>query len=164
MDASFEFRDARSADAEAITAIYNHFVATSIATFDLDPKSVEAFRKRIESGSHPWLVCVHEEQVVAYSHASPWKAKRAYERTVESTLYVQPEFARRGIGMRLYRDLLVRLKLAGVHTVLGGITVPNDASVSMHEKLGFERVGIMSEVGWKFDRWIDVEYWQKTLV
>lgn len=163
MDANFTFRDAQPNDADELAAIYNHFVATSIVTFDLDSKPAAAFRDRIEAGTHPWLVCVHEGRVVAYSCASPWKAKRAYERTVESTLYVQPDFARRGIGMRLYRDLLARLAGSGVHKVLGGITVPNEASVQMHKKFGFERVGVMYEVGFKFDRWVDVEYWQKTL-
>lgn len=159
----FELREARLEDAEALAEIYNYFVLNSIVTFDLEPKSVESFRERLQGASLPWLVCTSVERVVAYSCASPWKSRCAYDRTVESTLYVRPEFARRGIGMRLYRELLARLESAGLHTVLGGISVPNEASVAMHVKLGFERVGCMREVGWKFERWIDVEYWQKRL-
>jgi len=163
MDACFEIRDAHLDDAEAIAEIYNHFVLHSIVTFDLEPKSVEKVRDELREGSLPWLVCVYEERVIAYSYASAWKSRCAYEHTVESTLYVSSEFGRRGIGWQLYTELLARLADAGVHTVLGGISVPNDPSSAMHKKLGFELIGTMREVGRKFDRWIDVEYWQKKL-
>ena len=163
MEDGFALREARVEDAPAITEIYNHFVLTSIVTFDLEPKSVEAMREGLRTATLPWLVCTQDDRLVAYSYASSWKSRCAYSRTVESTLYVRPEFARRGIGIRLYRELLARLEQAGVHTVLGGISGPNEPSVAMHEKLGFERIGCMREVGWKFDRWIDVEYWQKIL-
>ena len=163
MSSEFELRDARLEDAEALTEIYNHFVLNTWVTFDLDPKPAEYFREQLRAATLPWLVCTEGDQVVAYSYASPWKSRCAYERTVESTVYVTPDYARRGIGVSLYRELLARLEEAGTHTVLGGIAVPNDPSIALHKKLGFEQVGRLREVGRKFERWIDVEYWQKLL-
>ncbi len=161
MSAELKLRDARLEDADALAEIYNYFVLNSVVTFDLDAKPSEYFREQLREATLPWIVCTEEERVVGYSYASSWKSRCAYDRTVESTVYVKPEAARRGIGILLYRELLARLERAGTHTVMGGIAVPNEASVALHKKLGFERVGCLREVGWKFERWVDVEYWQK---
>jgi phosphinothricin acetyltransferase len=82
---------------------------------------------------------------------------------VESTVYVRPDCARQGIGRQLYTELMARLRDLGIHAVIGGIALPNEASVALHEALGFRKVAQFKEVGFKFDRWIDVAYWQRTL-
>lgn len=162
MSGDIEIRSAQLSDAAAIAEIYNAAVESSHATFDLEAQTVESFQQRIASATelHCWFVAAQGDTICGYSCASPWKPRRAYARTVETSVYVRTEFGRQGLGTRLYRTLLDQLEAAGVHTILGGIALPNDVSAHMHEKFGFERAGVLREVGYKFDRWIDVEYWQ----
>ena len=110
-----------------------------------------------------WLVWEEDERVLGFCYASNWKARSAYRHSVESTVYVHPDYLRRGIGLRLYEALLAELRLRGIHAVIGGIALPNAASIGLHERLGFEKVAHFREVGRKFDRWIDVGYWQLCL-
>ena len=152
----------RPGDEVEICRIYNHYVATTIVTFDTEPASeaMMAAAMTANPARLPWLVCEQEGRVVGYAGASEWKSRCAYRFSVESTIYLDPGCGGRGIGTRLYGDLLGRLRAAGHHSVLGGIALPNPASVALHEKLGFEKVGQLKEVGRKFDRWIDVGYWE----
>ena len=159
---SVRIRVATKADANQIAEIYNHYVEHTHVTFDVEPNAPEVFEARIaaDSGHHPWLVAEEEGVVLGFASSSPWKSRCAYERAVETSLYLRESTSGRGLGTRLYRELLELLRARGVHTILGGIALPNDVSRHMHEKFGFERVGVMREVGRKFGRWIDVEYWQ----
>ncbi|MEC5161378.1 MULTISPECIES: arsinothricin resistance N-acetyltransferase ArsN1 family B [unclassified Janthinobacterium] len=158
-------RLATPADAPAICAIYNHYVRTSTITFEEVPVEDEEMARRIKdvSASLPWYVCEDDGRVAGFAYATPWRARSAYRFSVESTVYVSHRHPGLGIGARLYQTLIERLRTLGVHTVLGGISLENSASVTLHERLGFEKVGHFKDVGRKFDRWIDVGYWQLLL-
>ena len=156
-------RSAAAGDAGAIAEIYNQYVATSVITFEEAPVSLEEMARRIAeagSASLPWLVAEREGKVAGYAYASPWKARSAYRFSVEVTVYVHAGRPREGIGRRLYEELLAGLRARGIHSAFGVIALPNEASVALHERLGFVKVAHLREVGFKFDRWIDVGYWQ----
>ncbi|MEP6591257.1 MAG: N-acetyltransferase family protein, partial [Gemmatimonadota bacterium] len=108
----------------------------------------------------PWLVAEQGGVVVGYAYAGKWKTRHGYRFTVESTVYLDPNHVGHGTGSRLYRALLDALRLQGVHSAIGGIGLPNEPSVRLHERLGFEKVAHFHENGIKFGRWIDVGYWQ----
>jgi phosphinothricin acetyltransferase len=159
-------RDARPADAPALADIYNHYVETTVATFEVDAVSPATMAERIaavQAQELPWLVLASAEGTAGYAYASAWKPRAAYARTVESTVYVAPGMSRRGFGRRLGAALLERLRAAGVHAVLAGVALPNAASVAMHEALGYRHVATLREVGFKHGRWVDVGYWQHLL-
>lgn len=161
-----ELRDATAADAAAIAKIYNYYVATTVISFEEEAVSEAVMRDRItdlQTGGLPWLVATLDDKVVAYAYASNWRVRAAYRFSVESTVYVGNDYPRRGLGTALYAALIERLRQSGRHLVIGGIALPNDASVALHEKLGFKKVAHFAEVGLKFDRWIDVGYWQLRL-
>jgi phosphinothricin acetyltransferase len=107
----------------------------------------------------PWYVWEEQNAIAGYAYAGIWKERSAYRFSVESTVYVAENRLRRGIGAALYRALLPELKLRGAHYVIGGIALPNHASVGLHERLGFEKIGHFKEVGFKHGRWVDVGYW-----
>src|ERR1700722_20697855 len=107
-----------------------------------------------------WLVWEEGRVIQGYAHASKWKGRCAYRYSVESTAYLADGSTGRGIGTRLYEALFTALRQSKMHVVMGGIALPNDASIAMHEKLGFEKVAHFREVGCKFGKWIDVSYWQ----
>ena len=153
------------ADAKAISEIYNYYVIHSIITFEEQPISSEEMDKRIGeiSSSFPWLVYEQDDRVVGYAYATQWKMRSAYRYSAEATVYLAHDVAGRGIGSQLYAELFGRLRAQGYHCVMGGIALPNPASVALHEKFGFVKVAHLKEVGWKFDRWIDVGYWQLLL-
>jgi phosphinothricin acetyltransferase len=154
-------RAAVPADLPSVTEIYNHYIANSIATFEETPVSGSemGLRHARLSASHPWLVaCVHG-RVVGYAYAAPWKSRSAYRYSVESTVYLAPDQLGLGHGRRLYEALIADLRPRDFHSVIGGISLPNEASVALHERVGFRAAGVLREVGRKFDRWIDVGYW-----
>lgn len=158
-------RPARPADAAAICAIYNPFIETSIISFEEAAVTSEQMTARIAqvTATLPWLVMEHEGAVAGYAYASPWRVRRAYRSSVETTVYVAPEHAGKGIGKALYDALLADLRTRAVHAVIAGIAQPNAASVGLHERLGFRKVAHFSEVGFKLDRWVDVGYWELIL-
>lgn len=153
------------ADAAAICEIYNHYVLTTTISFELEPVPTVEMAGRIEeiSAQFPWLVYEEEGRIVGYAYATKWKARKAYQHSVESSVYMAPDTGGRGIGSQLYRELFARLKERGVHAVMGGIAQPNPGSVALHEKMGFVKVAHFAQVGRKFDQWIDVAYWQLIL-
>ncbi|SRR5579883_587008 len=159
-------RLASTADASAVCAIYNRYVTDSIVTFEEEPVTVPEMRQRISAVIEklPWLVLERDGGVAGYAYAGPWKTRIGYRLTVESSIYLAPEQVRRGFGSVLYRVLLERLRALNVHCVIGGVALPNPASVALHEKLGFTQVAHFRENGTKFGRWIDVAYWQQLLV
>ena len=118
----------------------------------------------VHAAGLPWLVADDADGVlVGYAHASKWKGRCAYRYSVESTVYLAPDQVGRGLGRPLYQALLAELEAQQLHVVIGGIALPNAASVGLHEALGFTASGVFREVGFKFGRWVDVGYWQKTL-
>lgn len=159
-------RSALTTDAGAIAGIYNHYVLTSTITFEEEPVSEADMWSRIhglQTAGLPWLIAESPTGVSGYAYASQWKTRSAYRFSVESTVYVAPGSTAAGVGSSLYDVLLARLREAGLHTVIGGIALPNEASTRLHEKFGFEKTAHFKEVGFKFGRWIDVGYWQRRL-
>jgi phosphinothricin acetyltransferase len=108
----------------------------------------------------PWFVYQVDKKIIGFALADRWKTKTAYRYAVESTIYLSPGETGRGIGSKLYEKLMVDLKTRETHCAIGVITIPNPASVALHEKMGFEKVAHFKEVGWKFNQWIDVGYWE----
>ena len=160
-----EIRPATVADAEALCAIYNPFVRTTTITFEEASVSPAEMTRRIREVQAwgPWLVGQEDEAVIGYAYATPWRTRSAYRFSAETTVYVAPQHGRKGVGKGLYLRLLADLKTQGIHAVMGGIALPNAASVALHEALGFQKVAHFSQVGRKFDTWVDVGYWQLLL-
>jgi len=158
-------RSCRETDALRICEIYNYFVADTVVTFEESAVSEGDMLERIRkvTSALPWLVCEDRGTVAGYAYAAPWHTRSAYRFSVESSIYLDRECRGRGIGTRLYSALLEELRARGVHCVIGGIALPNAASVALHEKLGFRKAGHVREVGWKLGRWVDVGYWQLLL-
>ena len=128
----------------------------------MTPEEIARRREQVQSASLPWSVAEEDCQVVGTSSRT-LETRTAYRFSVEATVYLAPGGGGRGIGSALYRNLLAILRARGVHAVIGGIALPNDASVALCEKFGLRKVAHFPEVGFKFDRWIDVGYWQRTL-
>jgi L-amino acid N-acyltransferase YncA len=152
-------------DAAALCRIYNYYIRDTVVTFEeseIDAAEMAA-RMAAVSAQHPWLVREVDGTVVGYAYASPWKTRSAYRFALETTVYLAAEHTGQGHGLALYQVLLERLRSANIHRAIGCISLPNAASIGLHEKLGFRKVGQFTEVGWKFDRWIDVGYWELVL-
>ena len=156
-------RPARATDGARICKLYNHHVTDTIVTFDETPLDAREMARRIRAATLPWLVIEDGGAFAGYARAAPWKTRASYRYTVESSVYVDPAFQRRGHARRLYGALIDELRSRDVHVVLAGIALPNPASVALHEALGFQPSGTLPQVGRKFDRWIDVGYWSLTL-
>lgn len=158
-------RVAREDDAAAIAAIYAPEVLEGTATFEIEPPTVGEIARRMAAGGErlPWLVWDEAGVVLGYAYASAYRARAAYDRTVETTVYVGRGAQGRGVGRRLYAALLDRLIAAGFTQALGVIALPNEASVALHEAMGFRQVARLERVGCKFGRWLDVGYWQRAL-
>jgi L-amino acid N-acyltransferase YncA len=150
-------------DADGLSRIYNHYVRETVITFEEVEVTPEEMARRVENvraAGLPWLVSEREGALLGYAYATRWKERSAYRFAVETTVYVDPAHAGRGIGSALYTALLGSLEALGIHTAIGGIALPNDASVRLHERFGFVKVAHFAEVGFKFGRHIDVGYWQ----
>lgn len=158
-------RTARSADAKDIVSIYNYFVETSTVTFETDLVSASEMEERINKilQSYPFIVYIKDDHVVGYAYASQWKTRNAYRNSVEVSIYIKPGLQGQGLGSILMQELIDRVTDKKMHCLIAGITQPNPKSVALHEKFGYEYVGTFKEVGYKFDEWIDVGYWQKQL-
>ena len=158
-------RIATTADAAAIADIYNHYVRETVVTFEETPVSTDEMARRIaDVGTrYPWLIYEYDGAVVGWAYATEWKTRSAYRFSVETTVYLADSHRGRGTGTALYEALIAELKARKLHTAVGVIALPNSASVALHEKLGFAKIGHVAEVGRKFDRWVDVGYWQLIL-
>lgn len=153
-------------DLPALVAIYNHYVRSTHITFDTRPFTLDErqpwFAGFSRSGAHRLLVAEISGRVVGYASSGRFRGKPAYDRSVETTVYLDPDFVGRGIGERLYGSLLDALRSEKrVHRAYGGIALPNETSISLHERLGFVRVGTFREVGFKFGRYWDVSWYEK---
>lgn len=159
-------RPVSDADTTAICAIYNPYVRDTVISFEQAPVTETEMAQRIRdyAAQYPWLVAEVEGKVVAYAYATRWRTRAAYDFTLESTVYVDAAYTGRGIAKPLYLALLSELKSRGIRAVVGCIALPNDASVALHEKCGFVKVAHFPQVGRKFERWIDVGFWQATLI
>lgn len=159
-------RPATPEDAHAICDIYNYYVLYTHFNFEEEAVGIEEMKQRIAAVTQklPWLVFELEGTIAGYAYASEWKSRRSYRFSAESTIYLRHGLTGGGIGTQLYAALFNALAGTQIHAVMGGVAQPNDASVALHEKFGFVKVAHFKEVGYKFDRWIDVAYWEKLLV
>ncbi len=155
-------RLATPADAAAVCDTYNHYVLTTSITFEEEAVGIDEMARRISETvpTLPWFVWEDEGKVAGYAYASKWKSRCAYRYSVETTIYLRHDKRGRGLGRTLYEQLLQSLREKGIHSVIGGIALPNVPSQKLHERLGFKKVAQFEEVGWKFERWIDVGYWE----
>ncbi len=159
-------RPARADDFAAIAAITNHYIATTVIHFGYDPVSADELAAiwQRDRERYPWLVSTDEAGgVIGYAKAGTWRERAAYRWTTEVGLYLAADVRGRGLGTALYRELLDDVARRGFRSAIGGITLPNDASVALHHRLGFSSVGIVREAGYKAERWHDVEFFQKKL-
>jgi L-amino acid N-acyltransferase YncA len=166
MSMNIRVRSALATDAEVIARIYNYYIHNTVITFEEEPVSAQTMAARVadtQNASLPWLVAELGGSPVGYAYANKWKVRSAYRYSVETTIYLEHGHEGRGIGKRLYSELLSLLRVRGIHVAIGGTALPNEASVALHEKLGFERVATFRQVGFKHDRWVDVAYWQLVL-
>ena len=152
-------------DIAAVCTIYNHYIENTVITFEEIPLSVEQMRGRIEGYMQlfPWLVCEDAGEIIGYAYASKWKDRSAYKHTAEVTVYLHHKHVGKGVGRALYQELIDQLAARKMHVLLACIAVPNAASEKLHEHFGFNKVAHFTEVGFKFNRWLDVGYWQKLL-
>jgi phosphinothricin acetyltransferase len=152
-------------DAAGCAAIYGPFVRDTAISFEEDPPSAEELAARIErvTETHPWLVAEEGDRLTGFAYGCPHRERAAYRWAAEVTVYVDPANHRRGIGRALYERLFDLLRGQCLHVLCAGVTLPNPASVALHESLGFVPVGIYREIGYKFGRWHDVGWWQLTL-
>jgi L-amino acid N-acyltransferase YncA len=160
-----EIRPALEKDAQQLCDIYNHYVRDTVVTFDLEEKNEQDFKTELLqlNDEFPYQVAVHDDIVLGYAYANSWKKRSAYKNTVESSIYMSPEYTSKGIGYHLYLNLVGQLKKKGVHSIIAGISLPNVTSVRLHEKVGFHKVAHFREVGYKFNKWVDVGYWELLL-
>jgi phosphinothricin acetyltransferase len=155
-------REALISDAKTIAEIYNYYILNTIITFELDPITPQEIVNRMEKYKTvgPYLVYEEAGEVTGYAYVSKFRDRKAYENSVESTIYLKNGFGGKGTGFKLYIELLSQVSTK-YHVIIGGIALPNEASVRLHEKCGFEKVGHFLQVGRKFGKWIDVGFWQK---
>ena len=158
-------RLADGGDAEAVTAIYASIVASTAISFETEPPTVEEMAQRIDKtlAHWPWLVCDRGGEVLGYAYASRHRDRAAYQWSVDVSVYVHPRAHRSGVGRALYTSLVRLLALQGFYTAYAGITLPNAASVGLHEAIGFVPVGVYRKVGFKLGAWHDVGWWSLVL-
>lgn len=155
-------RLARRDDVPAVLDIANHYALNTTANFAVEPETLDDWRGAFDGSSdrYPWIVAEVDGAVVGFAKATPWKGRCAYAHSAEVTVYLRPGCAGRGLGKALYRRLFAIMEAQGFRSALGGITLPNDASVALHESMGMKRVALFERIGFKFDAWRDVGYWQ----
>jgi phosphinothricin acetyltransferase len=164
---SATIRPGAAPDLAALTALYNHYVQETAITFDLEPYTVETRAAWLAGfaprGRHQLLVAEEEGRLVGYACTRRFRDKAAYDTTAETSVYLAPGCAGRGLGTALYAALFRALEGADVHRLVAGITLPNDASVALHARFGFAPVGVLREVGRKHGRYWDVLWMDRTL-
>lgn len=158
-------RPAEPRDADAIAAIYAPIVRDTFISFETEPPSASVMAERIAATErrYPWLVATMGGAVTGYAYGSALRPRAAYQWSVEVTAYVAETARGTGVGRRLYGSLLAMLRAQGFHGAFAGIALPNDASVRLHEAVGFRPLGVYREVGFKFGAWRDVGWWRLAL-
>lgn len=152
-------------DADAVSAIYAPFVTDSATSFETEPPNAEAISQRIRDlePQYPWLVFEADGEVLGYAYGSSHRSRKAYQWSVEVSAYIHERARKRGAGRALYLSLFEVLRLQGYVNAYAGITLPNPASVGLHEALGFQSIGVFSKIGFKFGQWHDVAWLQLRL-
>ncbi|MDR2068781.1 MAG: GNAT family N-acetyltransferase [Spirochaetaceae bacterium] len=158
-------RPVRDADAAAVCALYNYYVENTVITFDEKPASIEAMEDRIRevTAQFPWIVWEEGGVILGYAYLHPWKERNAYRFATEDSIYIRQDSQGRGIGKKLLARLLEEVKKIDIHTVVAGITIPNEKSIGLHEQFGFKKTALFPEIGYKLGKWLDVGYWELIL-
>ncbi len=153
-------------DVATTLEIYRYYVEKTSVTFDIEVPSIQEFSDKIEGIRHhfPWLICLMDNKIVGYAHASKHRYKSAYKWSVESTIYVAKDFHRMGIAKLLYEALFDKLRLQGFYNIYAGISLPNISSEAFHKSIGFEEVGTYKKIGFKQGEWHDVKWFQLSLI
>ncbi|MBI3555646.1 MAG: N-acetyltransferase [Deltaproteobacteria bacterium] len=154
-------RLATEADAQALLFIYEPYIRDTVITFEIDSPGVDEFRRRIRDTMKclPWLVFEDEGKIVGYAYAGRHHERAAYQWSANVSVYLASTHHRKGIGKKLYTELFRILRAQGYYTLYGGITLPNAASVAIHESFGFKPTAMYANVGYKFGKWHDVGWW-----
>ncbi len=162
---AYAIRPAIETDIDGCLDIYAPIVRDTAISFEYEPPTRDELTRRLLDASHSklTLVAVDGARVAGYAYATQFRGRPAYDWSAESSVYVHPDYRRCGVARSLYRVLLGGLRIAGYRMVIAGITQPNPASVQLHEQLGFKRVGVTANVGYKFDKWHDVGFWELDL-
>ena len=149
-------------DSAQIADIYNYYILNTHHTFETEALSAAEMEERIaEIHKHyPYLVAEVDGEIQGYVYAAQFKLRQAYKYAIEASIYVKNQSKQKGIGSQLYNKFLDELQGTSVHTIIAGISLPNDASIRFHEKLGYEKVAHFKEVGYKLGRWVDVGFWE----
>lgn len=157
-----EIRKVTLTDARQIAEIYNFYVLETHHSFENEEVSLNDMMDRIEaiSADCPFLVCEENGEILGFAYATHYKPRSAYKHSVEVSVYIKNDVKHKGIGTKLYEKLFEEIDKMNVHAIIAGISLPNDASIKLHEKFGFEKVAHFREVGFKMGRWIDVGYWE----
>jgi len=163
---NIEIRPAGTDDLQAMLAIYNHAIINTTAVYDYQPRTSDAQRQWFETKQAqrlPVLVAVDSATIIGFGSFGPFRPWPAYQFTVENSLYVDSAFRRKGAGTALLASLVTAAHTAGYHTMVAGIDATNEASLALHRKAGFEPVAHFREVGWKFERWLDLVFMERLL-
>lgn len=160
-------RPALTSDVPAMNALYNHYVVNTVVTFDVKPSTLEErhrwFAQFGDTGRYRLFIAQIEGALAGYAGSIQFKTKEAYQTSVETTIYVDPKFQRRGVGPALYDALFAALENEPVHRAYGGIALPNEASVRLHERAGFRHIGTWNEVGFKQGQYWDVAWFERQM-
>lgn len=158
----FEIRSALESDCQSMLGIYTPIIQNTATSFEFEVPTNQQFLLRVSNiqDHFPWLVCTKDSRLTGYAYAGPHRGRKAYQWSAELSVYIDPKFHRLGIARALYSALIEILKLQGYFTLLAGISLPNENSVSFHESLGFTPIGVYQNIGYKFNRWHSVGWWQ----
>lgn len=159
-------RNATNKDALRIAEIYNYYIEQTIITFEEIPVSSAIISQRIDkiiAKGYPFIVYEQEGEIIGYAYLNNWRERSAYDITLETSVYIDKEFVGKGFGSHLYQLLIEKARVIGIHSLIGIISLPNDASRKLHKKFGFDLIGNFRESGIKFGEYVDVEFWQLML-
>jgi len=155
-------RKVELSDAAQVAEIYNYYILNTHHTFEAEPLGIEEMEKRIAESSedYPYLIAEFDGVIQGYVYAAQFKLRQVYKHSVEVSIYVRNQAKQKGIGSELYERMLEELAETDIHALMAGISLPNEASVRFHEKIGYEKVAHFKEVGYKLGRWVDVGFWE----
>ncbi|MDQ3020410.1 MAG: N-acetyltransferase family protein [Bacteroidota bacterium] len=158
-------RKVRNSDINRICEIYNYYINNTTITFEESEVEKNEMEKRISEAAKnfSWIIFEEKGETVGYAYAAKWKDRNAYRHCAESSVYLDKGFLGKGIGKKLLSRLIEEVKAKKIHSLIGGIALPNRESIGLYQKLGFKKVAHFKEVGFKFGRWIDVGYWEKII-